>query len=135
MGTRLYPMAKENKIIEILAGVPAGSVEAMELFKKELIVKFPDTNQIVDQIKDPKYLRWSALNDHPVFGVIDNFLSEGWGKFGWGLVTKFGHEEFSGIATNAEEVKALLISAGKFDIATNPEQVNMLVESGGVWWG
>lgn len=133
MGTRLYPISKDNAVIEKLVGVPAGSMELFKKFQEELLEKFPDTKDpIMDQDQEPSYLRWSAINDHPVFGVLDHFETYGWGKFNLWILKFFELDTCAGQTTDAKVITELLSSTG---VSPDSDQVKLLVDTGGVCWG
>ena len=133
MGTRLYPVSKDNAVIEQLIGVPAGSMGAFKKFQEELLKKFPDTNDpILDQNLEPGYLRWSAINDHPIYGTIDHFETYGWGKFDQWILKFFELDTCAGQTTDANLIGKLLSSTGN---SPDSNQVKLLVDTGGVCWG
>ena len=135
MGTRLYPVSKDNAVIEKLVGVPAGSVEGFKKFQEELLKKFPDTNEpVIDQNLEPGYLRWEAINDHPVYGILDHFDTYGWGKFDMWILKFHSLDTCAGQTTDAKVITELLSSTYDGN-SPDSNQVKLLVDTGGVCWG
>ena len=83
MGTRIYPTTKNPAIIEILAGVPAGTHESLTritLANERECSKAQDAGIDWGKIEEMKHHHWKELQEMPE-GLLDGFLTFGWGKF------------------------------------------------------
>ena len=82
MGTRLLSTTQNEAIIEILAGVPAGTHKALNdilIANKEACERAKNDGLSYDDIDQIKYYQRSALSYSPE-GRLDGFLTFGWGK-------------------------------------------------------
>jgi hypothetical protein len=83
MGTRLYPTTQNEAIIEILAGVPAGTHKALtkiRLDNRAEVEKLQREGVNYGDIQEIEYRQWKSLQEIPE-GHLDGFLTFGWGKF------------------------------------------------------
>lgn len=67
MGTRLYPVTTDPRVLERLAGVPAGTYNDLESLKKRMADK--PYREFADKVWHDRDLR-----------LLDMFLSFGWGR-------------------------------------------------------
>jgi hypothetical protein len=83
MGTRIYPTTRNAAIIEIIAGVPAGTFDSLTKLVVENgneITKAKADGADYSAIQDIEHKHWDSLHDR-VEGILDSFLTLGWGKF------------------------------------------------------
>ena len=83
MGTRIYPTTRNESIIEILAGVPAGTHKKLTntlLENQTACEKATNDGLSYDDIDTIKHYQRMALDSSPE-GRLDGFLTFGWGKF------------------------------------------------------
>lgn len=82
MGTRLYPTTQNAAIIEILAGVPAGTHESLTKIRLENraeVERLQREGGNYGDIQEVEYRQWQTLQEIPE-GRLDGFLTFGWGK-------------------------------------------------------
>lgn len=83
MGTRLYPTTRNANTIERIVGVPAGTFDSLTKLivenGKEL-AKAEADGADYSAIDNLKYKQWESLHNREE-GIVDNFLTFGWGKF------------------------------------------------------
>ena len=83
MGTRIYPTTRNAAIIEILAGVPAGTHESLtkiRLDNRAEVERLQRDGVNYGDIQEVEYRQWQTLQEIPE-GRLDGFLTFGWGKF------------------------------------------------------
>ena len=83
MGTRIYPTTRNSSILEILAGVPAGTFESLQTLlteQKNEIEKARSQGKDFVECDDLGYEYYKARQNRPE-GLMDSFLTWGWGKF------------------------------------------------------
>ena len=82
MGVRLYPNTQDVVRLEVLAGVPAGTMDrltAMEARQKDELEKAPREERY-----ELGYKHYQERNDDAAMGDLDAFMTFGWGKFNGG---------------------------------------------------
>lgn len=67
MAVRLYPNTEDSAVLEVLAGVPAGTHAALKAWER----KYPD---------DYSYERWERLWEDRDRGKLEAFIHSGWGR-------------------------------------------------------
>jgi len=83
MGTRIYPTTRNGNILEILAGVPAGTLESLKSLmveQKEQIDKARSEGKDFVELDQIDYEHYKIRQSRPE-GLLDGFLTFGWGKF------------------------------------------------------
>lgn len=83
MGTRIYPTTRNANTIERIVGVPAGTFDSLTniiLENGKELAKAEADGVDYSAIDDLKYKQWESLHEREE-GIIDNFLTFGWGKF------------------------------------------------------
>ena len=83
MGTRIYPTTRNITITEKLAGVKEGTFNSLTniiLENGKELSKAEADGADYSAIEDIKYKQWELLHDREE-GLLDNFLTFGWGKF------------------------------------------------------
>ena len=100
MGTRLYPLTKNESIIERLAGVPEGTTQKLRAFEK-----------LRESINSDEW--HDKLSDSPAMDRLYDFELFGWGKLNseqWDLAKAIcGDEEYySGSTKDPEQVRLML---------------------------
>jgi len=83
MGTRIYPTTRNGNILEILAGVPAGTFESLQTLlteQKAQMDKARNERKDFVELDQIDYEHYKARQNRPE-GLLDGFLTFGWGKF------------------------------------------------------
>jgi hypothetical protein len=83
MGTRIYPTTRNGNILEILAGVPAGthaSLTKITLDNNAEVERLQREGLDWVAIDEVKFQQWKKFQLLPE-GGLDGFLTFGWGKF------------------------------------------------------
>ncbi len=83
MGTRIYPTTRNSSILEILAGVPAGTFESLQTLltkQKNEIAEARSQGKSYFECDELGYEHYKARQNRPE-GLLDGFLTFGWGKF------------------------------------------------------
>ena len=83
MGTRIYPTTRNGNILEILAGVPAGTFESLQTLlteQKAQMDKARNERKDFVELDQIDYEHYKVRQNRPE-GLLDGFLTFGWGKF------------------------------------------------------
>lgn len=94
MGTRLYPITKNPRKIEKLAGVPAGTWEAY----RELEKRFPNEDEFYAALYEPR-------NENVL--RLQSFDLNGWGK-----IVAYDRMGYSGKTKSFQEAREIAILHG-----------------------
>ena len=119
MGVRLYPKTEDETLLEKLAGVPEGTHRALRDFESLWDAKAE--HETVDG-----YDRHCALSEATDLHTLHNFLLFGWGRVNMVHCGGSCYGEATG-----DKARTILKHQQSVDI----DVIDMVVESGGVWWG
>lgn len=139
MGTRLYPNTKDAAKLEKLAGVPEGTMRALQLWEEMQTVYWNHIGISKYDDDDKGYDMWTIAHNSDV-GTLEGFLLNGWGKFDLSLIPldEDGGEEsrICGDANGSLAVQ-LLMSSSAFEYMDCKDILkvfDLVVESEGVHW-
>jgi hypothetical protein len=126
MGTRLYALTKDKRVIEKLAKVPAGTYAKLEGIK-EKYAAISEYDKVFNIVRRDRHL-----------DLLENFLLFGYGRIQFKAENGFGFEE------DPAKVREILVSHftnqiydpsyDMFEIMQKIEDIPLIVKTGGVIW-
>lgn len=119
MASRVYPITRNPRSLELLCGVPEGTAARMEQWEKDN----PEPPMNDQEAGYQHYLKREAI---PEFSTLHHFQLFGWGRVRHDIV---GPETYSGEIKNGAEADAFLHKHG---VHLTPEQ---LLATEGICWG
>ena len=110
MAIRLYPVTKNESVLEQLAGVPADTFETLKVLRP-LLDRLPDAHGAdEDQDKEGGFIGFSVmLQFYPEVRKLEEFLTFGWGRVESSV--DLG-DEYAGKVTDEENVRTILFCQG-----------------------
>jgi hypothetical protein len=110
MATRLYPSTTNETSIEILAGVPAGTMAKLNAIKASFP---PYSDALFDAIHAAPF---------PV-AKLDDFLTFGWGRVNYGTLEALG---FDGCGDSTKDITMVRLILSAHEINVDPALVEGL---------
>jgi hypothetical protein len=143
MGVRLYPQTKDAATLEKLAGVPAGTMHLLDLWKEmqKVYCEAKGVTPFSSSLEDQAHGRdigidFFSISHGSDVDWLETFLLNGWGKFSYKIP---GQEECGELGPCREAVLMLKSSsaASFYGIDTDNalDVLDVIVEAGGVYWG
>ena len=117
MATRLFARTNDITILEKLAGVPAGTKAVLDTLRAE-------GNQMEDE-----FAVFNHIRTNPDAERLDVFLTFGWGRVNADVVRSLGYPTCGAHTDEPSQVRHIGLWHNLSD-----EVINLLIESGGVYW-
>lgn len=123
MGVRIYPNTTDSSILEVLAGVPQGTMARLNQTREKHQQILADARERGEDTMEVDYQNWKEINDDPHMAPLDDLRVFGWGKF--------THEAFQVLKSNPDKWEGEDYDGSSKDTAF----IEQLLEAQGVFLG